>query len=93
MCFVEIIDKETGDRLSKIVDEACLLLADYNGRLAAELEDRATISKMLAAFIQLQRDKLAESEKKLEVCCFVENRLKVVCGQLVFEGFSIPRVF
>lgn len=78
MCFVEIKDKETGDRLSKIVDEACLLLADYNGRLAAELEDRAMISKMLAAFIQLQRDKLAESEKKLEVCCLVENRLKVV---------------
>ena len=60
-------DKETGDRLSKIVDEACLLLADYNGRLAAELEDRTTISKMLASFIQLQKDKLAESEKKLEV--------------------------
>ena len=78
ICFVEIVDKETGDRLSKIVDEACLLLADYNGRLAAELEDRATISKMLASFIQLQRDKLAESEKKLQVCCFVENRLEVV---------------
>ena len=78
ICFVEIVDKETGDRLSKIVDEACLLLADYNGRLAAELEDRATISKMLAAFIQLQRDKLAESEKKLQVGCFVENRLEVV---------------
>lgn len=61
------VDKETGDRLSKIVDEACLLLADYNGRLAAELEDRTTISKMLASFIQLQKDKLAESEKKLEV--------------------------
>jgi len=61
------VDKETGDRLSKIVDEACLLLADYNGRLAAELEDRTTISKMLASFIQLQKDKLTESEKKLEV--------------------------
>jgi len=61
------VDKETGDRLSKIVDEACLLLADYNGRLAAELEDRSTVSKMLAAFIQLQKDKLAESEKKLQV--------------------------
>ena len=44
-----------------------MLLADYNGRLAAELEDRSTISKMLAAFIQLQKDKLAESEKKLQV--------------------------
>ena len=65
--FLWPLDKETGDRLSKIVDEACLLLADYNGRLAAELEDRITISKMLAAFIKLQKDKLAESEKKLEV--------------------------
>ena len=65
-----IADKATGERVSKIVDEACLLLADYNSRLAAELEDRVTISKMLAAFIQLQKDKLAESEKKLEVSLF-----------------------
>ena len=48
-----------------------MLLADYNGRLAAELEDRSTISKMLAAFIQLQKDKLAESEKKLQVSLHV----------------------
>ena len=60
-------DKETGEHLSKIVDEACLLLAEYNGRLAAELEDRVMLSKMLNAFIQLQKAKLADAEKKLEV--------------------------
>lgn len=74
------LDKETGDRLSKIVDEACFLLADYNGRLAAELEDRTAISKMLAAFIQLQKDKLAESEKKLEVIAVVSGRIFVGKG-------------
>lgn len=77
------VDKETGDRLSKIVDEACLLLADYNGRLAAELEDRTTISKMLASFIQLQKDKLAESEKKLEVST-VQGYLSKVVESLSF---------
>ena len=60
-------DKETGEHLSKIVDEACLLLAEYNGRLAAELEDRVMLSKMLNAFIQLQKAKLTDAEKKLEV--------------------------
>ena len=62
-----ISDRETGDRLSKIVDEACLLLAEYNGRLAAELEDRVDLSKMLSGFIALQKEKLVEAEKRLEV--------------------------
>ena len=86
------LDKETGDRLSKIVDEACLLLADYNGRLAAELEDRTTISKMLASFIQLQKDKLAESEKKLEVSrgILASEVVESLCyGWLTFKDFAI----
>lgn len=86
----KIEDKETGDRLSKIVDEACLLLADYNGRLAAELEDRATISKMLAAFIQLQRDKLAESEKKLEEYKAKQEKVQLVRQELKSHLENLP---
>ncbi|XP_067911240.1 regulation of nuclear pre-mRNA domain-containing protein 1B-like isoform X2 [Heterodontus francisci] len=62
----KITDKESADRLSKTVDEACLLLADYNGRLAAELEDRKQLARMLADYIRSQNEILAEKERKLE---------------------------
>lgn len=59
-------DKEAADRLSKTVDEACLLLAEYNGRLAAELEDRRQLARMLSEYIHSQKEALTEREKKLE---------------------------
>lgn len=59
-------DKEAADKLSKTVDEACLLLAEYNGRLAAELEDRRQLARMLTEYISSQREALSEREKKLE---------------------------
>lgn len=61
-----IVDKEAADKLSKTVDEACLLLAEYNGRLAAELEDRRQLARMLTEYISSQREALSEREKKLE---------------------------
>ena len=60
------LDKDAADKLSKTVDEACLLLAEYNGRLAAELEDRRQLARMLTEYINSQRDALMEREKKLE---------------------------
>lgn len=60
------IDKEAADKLSKTVDEACLLLAEYNGRLAAELEDRRQLARMLTEYISSQKEALMEREKKLE---------------------------
>ncbi|NP_955850.1 regulation of nuclear pre-mRNA domain-containing protein 1B isoform X2 [Danio rerio] len=62
----KITDKQAADKLSKTVDEACLLLAEYNGRLAAELEDRRQLARMLTEYIQSQKDALNEREKKLE---------------------------
>ncbi|XP_030642006.1 regulation of nuclear pre-mRNA domain-containing protein 1B [Chanos chanos] len=62
----KITDKEAADKLSKIVDEACLLLAEYNGRLAAELEDRRQLARMLTEYIHSQKEALVEREKKLE---------------------------
>lgn len=60
------LDKEAADKLSKTVDEACLLLAEYNGRLAAELEDRRQLARMLTEYISNQKEALMEREKKLE---------------------------
>lgn len=62
----KITDKEAADKLSKTVDEACLLLAEYNGRLAAELEDRRQLARMLTDYINSQKDELVKREKKLE---------------------------
>ncbi|XP_036389777.1 regulation of nuclear pre-mRNA domain-containing protein 1B [Megalops cyprinoides] len=62
----KITDKEAADKLSKTVDEACLLLAEYNGRLAAELEDRRHLARMLTEYIHSQKEALSEREKKLE---------------------------
>ncbi|KAM4033628.1 regulation of nuclear pre-mRNA domain-containing protein 1B isoform 1-T1 [Anomaloglossus baeobatrachus] len=62
----KITDKEAAERLSKTVDEACLLLAEYNGRLAAELDDRRQLARMLMEYTQSQKEALTNKEKKLE---------------------------
>jgi len=62
-----VSDKESGERLSRLVEEACMLLADYSGRLAAEIDDRRQLTRTLAIFLQTQRDGLAQNEQKLEV--------------------------
>ncbi|KAM8947164.1 regulation of nuclear pre-mRNA domain-containing protein 1B isoform 4-T4 [Pelodytes ibericus] len=62
----KITDKEAAERLSKTVDEACLLLAEYNGRLAAELDDRRQLARMLMEYTQSQKEFLSSKEKKLE---------------------------
>ncbi|XP_028819222.1 regulation of nuclear pre-mRNA domain-containing protein 1A-like isoform X2 [Denticeps clupeoides] len=61
-----ITDKESGERLSRMVEEACLLLADYSGRLAAEIDDRRQLSRTLTLFLQSQRQGLVHNEQKLE---------------------------
>lgn len=44
-----------------------MLLADYSGRLAAEIDDRRQLTRTLTVFLQSQRDGLAQNEQKLEV--------------------------
>ncbi|XP_028909777.1 regulation of nuclear pre-mRNA domain-containing protein 1A isoform X2 [Ornithorhynchus anatinus] len=63
----KITDKESGEQLSKMVEDACMLLADYNGRLAAEIDDRKQLIRMLSDFLRCQKEVLAEKEHKLEV--------------------------
>uniref|UniRef100_A0A3P9NFW4 Regulation of nuclear pre-mRNA domain-containing protein 1A n=1 Tax=Poecilia reticulata TaxID=8081 RepID=A0A3P9NFW4_POERE len=62
-----ITDKESGERLSRMVEEACMLLADYSGRLAAEIDDRRQLTRTLTTFLQSQKDGLTQNEQKLEV--------------------------
>lgn len=62
----KITDKTSGDQLSKMVDDACMLLADYNGRLAAEIDDRKQLTRMLSDFLRSQKEVLDEKEQQLE---------------------------
>ncbi|XP_078508246.1 regulation of nuclear pre-mRNA domain-containing protein 1B isoform X3 [Lissotriton helveticus] len=86
----KITDKEGAERLSKTVDEACLLLAEYNGRLAAELDDRRQLSKMLLEYTQSQKDILLEKEKKLEEYKLKLARVTQVRKELKSHIQSLP---
>ena len=61
------LDKESGVILSRKVEDACILLSEYNFRLNAELEERKMVGKMLKDFIACQREHLISAERKLEV--------------------------
>ncbi|KAE8597408.1 hypothetical protein XENTR_v10016459 [Xenopus tropicalis] len=80
----KITDKNSGDRLSKMVDDACMLLADYNGRLAAEIDDRKQLTRMLSDFLRSQKEVLDEKEQQLDV-----RKLLHVLSKIPYS----PRVF
>lgn len=74
--LVFIIDRVEAERLASTVEDASKMLDEYNERLAQELLDRKKLSKSLAPFITLQKDKLAESTLKLQVR-FCNNLVKI----------------
>uniref|UniRef100_A0A2K6EJL3 Regulation of nuclear pre-mRNA domain-containing protein n=1 Tax=Propithecus coquereli TaxID=379532 RepID=A0A2K6EJL3_PROCO len=78
----KITDKESGERLSKMVEDACTLLADYSGRLAADIDDRKQLTRMLEA--------LAEKEHKLEEYMRKLARVSLVCKELGSRIQSLP---
>ena len=49
-------------RLQPLVEEACILLSDYNHKLSQEMEDRKKIAVMLATFVKNQKDRLSATE-------------------------------
>ena len=55
------------NELMATVDEACLLLGDYNGRLAAELDERKRVAKMLFDYIVAQKESLNVAQNRLMV--------------------------
>ncbi|RWS29366.1 Regulation of nuclear pre-mRNA domain-containing protein 1B-like protein [Leptotrombidium deliense] len=61
----KIQDKDAAEKLSKQVEEACILLVDYNTRLTQELEDRKQISLLLTSFLKHQKSCLESDEQKL----------------------------
>ncbi|XP_032826885.1 regulation of nuclear pre-mRNA domain-containing protein 1B-like isoform X2 [Petromyzon marinus] len=85
-----ITDREAAERLTLLVDEACLLLADYNGRLAAELEDRRQLARMLADYTRRQQEQLREKERRLEEYKQKLSRVTWVRRELKAHIQSLP---
>ncbi|XP_051527562.1 regulation of nuclear pre-mRNA domain-containing protein 1A-like isoform X3 [Myxocyprinus asiaticus] len=86
----KVTDKESGERLSRLVEEACMLLADYSGRLAAEIDDRRQLTRTLAVFLQRQKDGLAQNEQKLEEYKRKLARVSLVRKELRSRLSSLP---
>lgn len=60
-------DRKAAEHLSRQVDEACVLLAEYNTRLSAELEERRKVALMLRGFINQVKGQMQDTEKQLLV--------------------------
>lgn len=60
-----VLNKDSVDHWTKLVDEAQSILASYNTRLAQELEDRKSLSTMLVYFMEGQRRSLSQAEQNL----------------------------
>ena len=61
-------DKGEAEKLEAQVEAARALLAEYNSRLANELEERKRVARILRDFIHAQKEALTESENRLQVC-------------------------
>lgn len=49
------------------MNEAALILHEYNARLCAEMEDRKKLTAMLKDFQAEQRELLSQAEQRLQV--------------------------
>ena len=60
-------DKRAAEHLSQQVNEACLLLSEYNQRLASELEERKKVAFLLRGFVNQVKAQMQDTEKQLDV--------------------------
>lgn len=75
--LANLADRTAADQLSAAVNEAATLLADYNGRLQAEMEDRRRLLTMLRDYSLAQRQLLQQAQSTLED---YKEKLKKVCA-------------
>lgn len=75
--LANLADRAAADQLSIAVNEAAALLADYNGRLQAEMEDRRRLLTMLRDYTLAQRQLLQQAQTTLED---YKEKLKKVCA-------------
>lgn len=82
--------REAAEKLSKQVEEACAILAEYNTRLTDELEDRKHVSKILGDFTRAQRDRVTATEKKVEEFKEQLKRVSQVRNELKSHLQNLP---
>ncbi|XP_054713904.1 regulation of nuclear pre-mRNA domain-containing protein 1B-like isoform X2 [Uloborus diversus] len=82
--------REAGEKLSKQVEEACTMLAEYNNRLTEELEERKEVSKMLGDFTRFQREQVTKSEQKIEEFKEILKRVSQVRNDLKSHLQNLP---
>jgi len=83
-------DQKEGRILAGKVEEARVLLADYNTRLAAELEERKRTAKMLRCFILAQKEALTVAEKRLQEYRGKLNQVSGIRKELKSHLQSLP---
>lgn len=83
-------DKNEAEQLGLKVDKACVMLSDYNSRLAKELEDRKKISHKLAAFCRYQRELQEQVQKTLAEYVERLNKVKQVKSELKLHLKNLP---
>ncbi|KAK0080227.1 hypothetical protein PV326_008279, partial [Microctonus aethiopoides] len=74
--LANLADRAAADQLSVAVNEAAALLADYNGRLQAEMEDRRKLLTMLRDYTLAQKQLLQQAQTTIDD---YKEKLKKVC--------------
>ncbi|XP_078335682.1 regulation of nuclear pre-mRNA domain-containing protein 1B-like isoform X1 [Crassostrea virginica] len=86
----KITDKETAIKLFRQVEDACILLSEYNFRLNAELEERKQVGKMLRDFLTCQKDQVVKGEEKLQESKQRLEKVGVVRQELMSHIRNLP---
>lgn len=91
---ISVLDKiegrDSAEKLSDKVDEAALILNEYNRRLVSELEERKKVARMLRSFILSQQKQVSETEKSLEDMKAKLDRVNSVRQELLSHIKNLP---
>ena len=74
------------------VDEANVLLDNYNLRLQDELKDRKKVGNMISEFLSAQKDLLAQAEERLELYLDKLEKIHQVKDELKSHIASLPDI-
>jgi len=87
-----INDLQSAEKLSKVVDEACNLLNDYNERLSSEMEERKKAAAWIRNFITWQQKELVNTEAMLKEYKEKLEQVSIVRSQLDSHINNLPDV-
>lgn len=86
--LANLADRAAADQLSVAVNEAAALLADYNGRLQAEMEDRRKLLTMLRDYTLAQKQLLQQAQTTIDVSFFFFLLIFVIFYEYLYLFFQ-----